>query len=173
MDSCCGSGSTSSAKMDCSAGCTPIRVCSDGTKYVEKQLASPPKKAVICCEGGCIKGEIARVAANNLAYKLERKNAVRICLGDAATGDSGFVKLLTRAPEVIAIEGCPLHCGTEIIRKRIQDFSPTIVDASCLYSFDRSKYFEIFDMDRSEIEDHGQKVAGLIQLMHFIEKMEG
>lgn len=172
MDSCC-SVSTNSAKTDCSSGCTQSRICSDGAKYVEKQLTSPPKKAIICCEGGCIKGEVARVAANYLAYKLERENAVRICLGDAATGDSGFVKLLTSASEIIAVEGCPLQCGTEIIRKRIKDFSPTIVDASSLYSFDRSKYFEIFDMDRSEIEDHGQKVAGLVQRKHFIEQMEG
>lgn len=166
MNSCC-SVSTNSAKTDCSSGCTQSRVCSDGAKYVEKQLASPPKKAIICCEGGCIKGEVARVAANYLAYRLERENAVRICLGDAATGDSGFVKLLTRTEEVIAVEGCPLQCGTEIIRKRIQDFRPTIVDASSLYSFDRSKYFEIFDMPRSEIEDHAQKVAEFIQKEFF------
>ena len=90
------------------------RVCGDGKRYVERQLALPPKKAVIACEGACVKGEVARVAANLLAYRLERDAAVRIRLGDAATADSGMSQLVERAPEVIAVEGCPLRCATAI-----------------------------------------------------------
>lgn len=151
----------------CSAGAQETRICSDGVKYVEKELALPPKKAVLACEGGCIKGEIARVAANILAYKIQRETAVRICLGDAATGNSGFIDLITRAPEVIAVEGCPLQCGTEIMRRRIPDLKTTVINASSLYQFDRNKYFEIFDMPRPEIEEHAQKVAVYIQEHYF------
>ena len=82
-------------------------------------MALPPKKAVLACEGGCVKGEVARVAANILAYRMERDKAVRICLGDAATGNSGMLELVTWAPQVIAVEGCPLQYGTEIMRKRL------------------------------------------------------
>lgn len=139
------------------------RVCSDGQRYIQTNLAGTPKKAVIACEGGCIKGEIARVAANILAYRLCRDKAVRICLGDAATGNSGFFNLIQNAPEVIAIEGCPLQCGTEIIKRRLPNFNPIIVNASELYEFDRSKYFEIFDMPREQIDAHAQKVAELVQ----------
>jgi uncharacterized metal-binding protein len=92
---------------------------------------------------------------------------VRICLGDAATGNSGFFDLLQNAAEVIAIEGCPLQCGTEIIRKRLPDFNPVIVNASELYEFDRSKYFEIFDMPRDQIDAHAQKVAETVQWQIF------
>lgn len=143
------------------------RICADGVRYVQRELALPPKKAVLACEGGCIKGEIARVAANILAYKLQREAAVRICLGDAATGNSGFIDLVNRAPEVIVVEGCPLKCGTEIMRRRIPDINTTIIDASALYKFDRSKYFEIFDMPRSEIEEHALKIAEYIQERFF------
>ncbi|HVI42818.1 MAG TPA: putative zinc-binding protein [Anaerovoracaceae bacterium] len=143
------------------------RVCAEGVSYVQKELSLPPKRAVLACEGGCIKGEVARVAANILAYKLQREAAVRICLGDAATGNSGFIDLINRAPEVIAVEGCPLKCGTEIMRRRIPDLKTTAIDASALYQFDRSKYFEIFDMPRTEIEEHANKVAEYIQARYF------
>lgn len=139
------------------------RICADGVRYVQKVVSLPPKKAILACEGGCLKGEIARVAANILAYKLQRDAAVRICLGDAATGNSGFIDLVTRAPEVIALEGCPLNCGTEIMKRRIPDLNATIIDVSALYEFDRSKYFEIFDMPSTEIEEYAYKVATYIQ----------
>lgn len=152
---------------ECTCGAKGARVCADGVRYVQKELALPPKKAVLACEGGCLKGEIARVAANILTYRLQREASVRICLGDAATGNSGFIDLVNRAPEVIAIEGCPLQCGTEIMRTRIPDLKTTIIDASTLYKFDRSKYFEIFDMPRAEIEEHANKVAEYMQERYF------
>jgi len=163
--SSCGKGEKANGVGECA--CEGSRICSDGVAYVTKQLELPAKKAIICCEGGCIKGEIARVATNFLAYKLQKSATVRICLGDAATGNSGFINLVSRAPQVIAIEGCPLQCGTEIIKRRLPDFSPTIVDASQLYSFDRTKYFEILDMPRPEIEGHAIKVATYIEEKFF------
>ena len=154
-------------------GAGEARVCADGVRYVQKELALPPKRAILACEGGCIKGEVARVAANLLAYKLERDAAVRICLGDAATGNSGMVDLVNRAPEVIAVEGCPLQCGTEIMRRRMPDLKTTVIDASSLYSFDRSRYFEIFDMPREELDEHAQKVAECIRQQFFAEGPAG
>jgi uncharacterized metal-binding protein len=135
------------------------RVCGEAKRYVERQLALPPKKAVIACEGACVKGEVARVAANVLAYRLERDAAVRICLGDAATADSGMRELVERAPEVIAVEGCPLRCATEILRRRMPDLHPRIFDASTLYTYDRKTCFEIMDMPREQLEAHGSAVA--------------
>ena len=150
----------------CSSGNNNSRICIDGKNYVKKQLEEAPKNAILCCEGGCIKGEIARNSANILAYRLERDNSVRICLGDAATADSGMIDLLKRAPKVIAVEGCPLHCGTEIIKRRIPDFQPSIITTSELYTYDK-KYFEIFDMPREEIEEHSNAVAKEIQARFF------
>jgi uncharacterized metal-binding protein len=145
--------------MSSCAGAKRNRICGEGKRYVERQLALPPKKAVIACEGACVKGEVARVAANLLAYRLERDAAVRICLGDAATADSGMARLVERAPEVIAIEGCPLRCGTEILKRRMPELRATVFDASALYSFDRDACFEIMDMPRERLEAHASTVA--------------
>ncbi|MDR7869104.1 MAG: putative zinc-binding protein [Sporomusaceae bacterium] len=143
----------------CTSSCVTGRICPDGQRYSEKQMALPPKKAVIACEGACIKGEVARSAANLLAYRLQADNAVRICLGDAATGDSGMAELVKRAPEVVAIEGCPLCCGLTVLRSRIPDLAATVIDASKLYSFDRDANFEIFDLSREQIEGYAGIVA--------------
>lgn len=141
----------------CYSSCSTVRICPDGQRYAAKQMALPPKKAVVACEGACIKGEVARTAANRLAYRLQKSNAVRICLGDAATGNSGMTELVKRAPEVIVIEGCPLHCGLTVLKSRIPDLKATVIDASKLYSFDREANFEIYDLPREEIE----KFAGI------------
>lgn len=163
------SGEEISQNTGCS-GSSGTRVCADGLRYVKKELELPPKIAVLACEGGCIKGEVARVAANILAYKLQRDSAVRICLGDAATGNSGMLELVNRAPEVIAVEGCPLQCGTEIMRRRVPDLKTTAINASELYEFDRSKYFEIFDMPRTEIEEYARVVAEHIEKQLFLNR---
>lgn len=151
----------------CGPKCGSERICPEGQQYVKKVLADPPKAAILACEGACIKGEVARVAANILAYKLERNIAVRICLGDAVIGDSGFTELVQRAPKTIIIEGCSLHCGNEIMKKRIPDLEPVIIEAIRLYSFDRDKYFEIFDIPREEIEEYAKKVADYVQQTEF------
>lgn len=147
----------------CSPCSAASRVCIDGLNYVKKALTKEPKTAILSCEGACIKGEVARVAANMLAYRLRRDTAVRICLGDAATGNSGMVELITRAPKVISIEGCPLSCGMTILKKRLPELQATIVDASQLYSFDRNKCFEIFDLPKEQIEEYAINVAKHIE----------
>lgn len=155
------------AKGCCPTAAENSRICADGERYVKKHMACPPKKAVLSCEGACIKGEVTRVAANILAYRLQRDNAVRICLGDASTGNSGMFDLIRQAPEIIALEGCYLHCGTEIMKMRDPNFRATIVETGQFYSFDREKYFEIFDLPRSDIDEFAVKVAEEVQSRFF------
>lgn len=143
----------------CASSCATARICQDGYRYVQHQLTLAPKKAIIACEGACIKGEVARTAANILAYRLNPDTAVRICLGDATTGNSGMTELVLRAPEVIAIEGCPLCCGLTVLKSRIPELKATAVDASKLYTFDREAHFEIFDLPREQIEEFAGIVA--------------
>jgi len=154
----------------CCPGTKGSRICPEGERYVKNTMSLPPKIAVMSCEGACIKGEIARVAANILAYQLQREAAVRICLGDAATGNSGMLDLMKQAPEVLAVEGCSLHCGNEIMKMRLPAFSSTIIDASRLYTYDKEKVFEIFDMPRSDIEDNARKIAEYVQERYFNNK---
>jgi len=119
----------------------------------------PAKTVIISCEGGCIKGEVARVAANILAYRLQQDTTIRICLGGAATKNVASQELAAKAPNVIALEGCPLQCGTTLLKRKLPDLQPMIIDTSTLYSFDRSKCFEICDLPRAQIEEFAQVVA--------------
>ena len=48
------------------------------------------------------------------------------------------------------------------MKRRSPEFNPTVIDVSKLYEFDRTKYFEIFDMPRQEIDAHAEKVAAYI-----------
>ena len=146
------------------------RVVPMGRAYVDQQLTKPPQKAIIACEGASAKGEVARVAANLLAYQLEKGQAVRICLGEATTGNSGMLELINRAPEVISIEGCPLHCGSEILKKRVPDLKATIIGAYSLYPSDTITSLEIFDTPRPVIDALAQDVAQKVIDQCFSEK---
>ncbi len=135
------------------------RLCADARRYVDGKLSTGPKVAVVACEGACAKGEVARMAANVLAYRLERDRTARICLGDALTGDSGMAELLEKAPRVVAIEGCPLRCATELLHRQFADLNIEEVLAPRAYSFDRPGYFEILDVPREELERHATAVV--------------
>lgn len=155
----------------CCANNSKDRVVPMGRNYVDQQLTKPPQKAIIACEGASAKGEVARVAANLLAYQLEKGQAVRICLGEATTGNSGMLELVNRAPEVISIEGCPLHCGTEILKKRVPDLKATIIPAYSLYPPNSITSLEIFDTPRPVIDALAQDVAKKVVEQCFSEKV--
>ncbi len=143
------------------------RSCADARRYVDGKLSTGPKIAVVACEGACAKGEVARMAANVLAYRLERDRTARICLGDALTGDSGMAELLEKAPQVVAIEGCPLRCATELLRRQCATLDVQEVLAPRAYSFERPGYFEILDVPRDELERHATAVAELARKERF------
>ncbi len=71
--------------------------CEAGLRYAQKLSCSPPKDAVICCEGMCLKGETARRAANLIAHKLVPDRAVRICHGGLLEEAGGMRDLVRRA----------------------------------------------------------------------------
>lgn len=83
--------------------------------YSVENSTNQPEIAVMACEGTCAKGEVARLAANMVAHKLDRENTVRICLGGAFTRDTGQRNLVRRANKTIAIEGCFISCSSRIV----------------------------------------------------------
>ena len=58
-------------------------VCPMCEDYAARQASKPV--AVMCCEGACLRGEVARQAANLLCHSLAPEQTVRICLGGAFT----------------------------------------------------------------------------------------
>ncbi len=128
-------------------------MCEDNAK---RQAAKPI--AVMCCEGACLRGEVARQAANILCHSLVPDQTVRICLGGAFTKDTGQRSLVRNAPRVIALEGCFLNCSSRMMRGVISGLEPEIIIADRLYDFDK-RLFGIDEMPRAEIEAHAQTVA--------------
>jgi uncharacterized metal-binding protein len=104
--------------------------------YAEKHSTTPPKIAVMACEGACARGEVARRAANMVSHRLAREGTVRICLGGAFTKDTGQRNLVRRAEKVIAIEGCFINCSSRMMEGAIPELRPTIVRADLIYNLD-------------------------------------
>jgi len=104
--------------------------------YAEKNSTTPPKIAVMACEGACARGEVARRAANLVAHRLATDSTVRICLGGAFTKDTGQRNLVRRAEKVIAIEGCFINCSSRMMQGVLPDLKPEIIRADLIYNLD-------------------------------------
>ena len=108
--------------------------CSACETYSASQTSKPV--VVMCCEGGCSRGEIARRAANLLCFKVAPEKTARLCLGGAFTKDSGQRKLARDANRLIAIEGCFIKCATRMMLGVIPDVNPEVVVATDYYDLD-------------------------------------
>jgi len=128
-------------------------LCDD---YAERQKAKPV--VVMCCEGACLRGEVARQAANILCHSLAPEKTVRICLGRAFTKNTGQRNLVRTAPRVIALEGCFVNCASRMMNGVIEGLEPEVVIADRFYDFDR-KLFGVEEMPPEEIRAHALTVA--------------
>jgi uncharacterized metal-binding protein len=131
-------------------------VCPMCEDYATRQASK--RVAVMCCEGACLRGEVARQAANLLCHSLAPDQTARICLGGAFTKDTGQRGLVKNAPRVIALEGCFLNCSSRMMRGVIGDLEPEVIIADRLYDFDRD-LFGIDEMPCADIEAHARTVA--------------
>jgi len=67
----------------------PRNTCKLCEEYAAQQAHKPI--AVLCCEGACLRGEIARRAADVLCRELAPERTARIRLGGAFTKEGGSV----------------------------------------------------------------------------------
>lgn len=114
--------------------------CAVGEKIGERGIQNN-NIPVLSCEGACIRGEIARLAAN---YVSKHENFKRGCHGEAFTvPGSKIAQWIIKAQKVVCIDGCFLRCHSRILEN--------ILDRSKLLIFDalsfHKKYNEIFDID--------------------------
>lgn len=112
---------------------------------------------VMACEGACLRGEIARLAANLICDELAPKRTARLCLGGAFTKDTGQRGLARHAPRVVAIEGCPIDCGSRMMRAVLPDLKPEVFHLESA-RFDPS-LFSIRDLPEPERKACAQSVA--------------
>lgn len=114
--------------------------CPIGEKIGDKNIAES-KIPVLSCEGACIRGEIARLAANIVS---KGESYGRGCHGELITvPESAIARWITTAEKVVLIDGCFLRCHGRIIEN--------IIDKEKLVQFDAlshyKKYTDIFDYD--------------------------
>lgn len=129
------------------------RPCEDDA---ERQKSKPV--AVMSCEGACLRGEVARQAANILCHSLAPEKTARICLGSAFTKDTGQRALVRNATQVIALEGCFINCSSRMMNAAIDGITPEVIVTDRLYDFDR-RLFGIYEMPPEQIQAHAHVVA--------------
>ncbi|GFK95323.1 hypothetical protein NNJEOMEG_03182 [Fundidesulfovibrio magnetotacticus] len=134
----------------------PAGVCQLCEDFSARESVKPV--AVMCCEGSCLRGEIARRASNILCHSLLPGKTVRVCLGGAFTKDTGQRALVRNAPLVIAMEGCFLKCATRMMQGVLEGLEPEVVVADSLIDFNRD-LFSVDEMPEEEIARHARDVA--------------
>jgi uncharacterized metal-binding protein len=132
--------------------------CSAGLRYAQQQATTPPKDAVICCEGMCLKGETARRAANLIAHQLVPDKAVRICHGGLLEAAGGMRDLVQAAERVLILDGCGMACATRLTKGAFPDLKPQVVFTDKLFEYDQN-LFGVNEMDDAEISANARKVA--------------
>ena len=106
---------------------------------------------VLSCEGGCIRGEIARLAANMVTKEA---GFARGCHGELVTvPDSAIAQWIRGAEKVILIDGCFLSCHGRILEGLLKKDQLVQFEALKVYR----KYTDVFNID--EVPEAERKEA--------------
>ena len=94
-----------------------------------KQMMDDGKIPVFACEGPCIRGEIARVAADIVG---DESGYARACFAETFfVPHSSMMKWVQEANEVVMLDGCFLRCLGRVMEN--------LVDAGKIRQFDTLK----------------------------------
>jgi uncharacterized metal-binding protein len=130
-------------------------VCPAGEKWAQQNMTEK-RIPVLSCEGPCIRGDIARLAANLVAQK---EPYARSCYAEVAlVPHSSMAQWVKAAERVIMIDGCFLKCIGRVLGNLIDPEKIVYIDALSLYK----KYMDIFSMDdvpEAERKQVAQEVA--------------
>ena len=115
--------------------------CPVGEAYAKQQLADN-RIPVLSCEGPCVRGEIARLAANLIAKEVP--SLARACHGETFfVPHSAMASWVKGAEKVIMIDGCFLNCHGRALKGLIGEEKVVQMDALPLHK----KYGNVFSMD--------------------------
>ncbi len=132
--------------------------CAAGENAGGKNLEKG-KIPVLSCEGACIRGEIARLAANMVSKKEPYR---RGCHGELFTvPQSALAGWIKKAGKIVLIDGCFLHCHGRILENMVGAVNLLQFDAFSYYK----KYSDLFYSDSvSEKEriDAARQVADAV-----------
>ncbi|MFC1765498.1 putative zinc-binding protein [Planctomycetota bacterium] len=126
---------------------------------VGKQNIVQSRIPVLSCEGGCIRGEIARLAANMVAKEA---GFARGCHGELVTvPDSAIAQWIRQAEKVVLIDGCFLSCHGRMLQGLLKKDQLISFDALKVYK----KYTDVFDIDgipEEERQEAARQVANYV-----------
>lgn len=126
-------------------------LCPAGEAYVKEQLAAKTTP-VLSCEGPCIRGEIARLAANLIAEEVPA--LARACHGEVFfVPHSGMSAWVKGAEKSIMIDGCFLKCHGRVLNELLGEERVIHFDAHPLYR----KYDDLFRIN--DVPEEERKAA--------------
>ncbi len=133
--------------------------CPVGEAYATRQIAGG-KIPVLSCEGPCIRGEIARLAANLIAK--EEPSLARACHGETFfVPHSSMAKWVRGADRVVMVDGCFLKCHGRVLKNLVDEEKVVHIDALPLYG----AYTDVFladEVPEAELKAAARKVADSI-----------
>ena len=132
--------------------------CELGDTYAQKHLTTPPKMAVLSCEGMCLRGEVARRASNLIAHELAPDRTVRVCHGGLLETSGGMRELVEQAEQILMLDGCALACGTRLLKGAFPESKPVVAFTDQLFELDRP-VFSVDEITEVEIKTHARTVA--------------
>jgi uncharacterized metal-binding protein len=116
-------------------------LCPAGESYAKQQMA---KKAipVLSCEGPCIRGDIARLAANFVTQDMPL--LARACHAETFfVPHSSMAQWIKGAEKTVMIDGCFLTCHGRVLKDLVGEQKMIQIDALPYYK----KYTETFLLD--------------------------
>ncbi len=132
--------------------------CPAGEKHAQENIAEG-KIPVLSCEGPCIRGEIARLAANIVA---EEEPYARSCYAETfLVPHSSMARWVKDAQRVVMIDGCFLLCLGRILNNFIDVEKIIHIDALPMHR----KYGDVFlytDVPEAERTEVAGQVADRI-----------
>jgi uncharacterized metal-binding protein len=130
-------------------------LCPAGERWANDKIENK-RIPVLACEGPCVRGDIARLAANRVAREAP---FARACFPEAVfVPDSAMARWVKEADQVIMIDGCFLTCFGRILNNVVDREKITHIDALPLYN----KYTDLFDMEdvpEADRQDTAREVA--------------
>jgi uncharacterized metal-binding protein len=134
------------------------RTCPAGEKVGSRNLEEG-RIPVLSCEGACIRGEIARLAANLVAKEEPYR---RGCHGELFTvPQSALARWIKKTGKIVLIDGCFLRCHGRVLENLVGEENLVQFDALSYYK----RYTDRFDIDsvpEEERRETAREVADIV-----------
>lgn len=132
--------------------------CPTGDRYAKQQMREG-RIPVLSCEGPCIRGEIARQAANRVG---KQEPFARACQGEAmSVPESEMARWVRDAERVVVLDGCYLRCQARQMKRMLRPGQLIDIDTLALHK----KYSDLFAIDDVPESDRSVVAEDVAQLV--------